>query len=112
MARLHRLLHLALSLSVLLPAIANTSARAQYLPPNPGMCGSGFIYSARMCVPRDGRGNAYAPPMPGACASGYIYSARMCVPRQGGAVNAYQPPMPGACATGFVYSAGMCVPRR
>ena len=87
-------------------------ASAQYLPPNPGSCGSGFTYSAGVCVPRGGGGNAYQPPRPGSCASGFTYSAGMCVPRDGGASNAYRPKNPGSCATGFTYSAGMCVPRR
>lgn len=88
------------------------NAKAQYLPPNPGSCGSGFTYSAGVCVPRGGGGNAYQPPRPGSCASGFTYSAGMCVPRDGGASNAYRPKNPGSCATGFTYSAGMCVPRR
>ena len=86
--------------------------RAQYVPPHPGSCGSGFLYSAGVCVPRNGGGNAYEPPHTGSCATGFTYSARVCVPRGGGAINAYQPPNPGSCATGFSYSAGMCVPRR
>ena len=87
-------------------------AFAQYVPPSPGSCASGFTYSAGVCVPRGGGGNAYTPPRPGSCATGFTYSAGVCVPRGGGATNAYRPPRPGSCATGFTFSAGMCVPRR
>jgi hypothetical protein len=86
-------------------------AGAQYVPPNPGSCGSGFTYSAGVCVPRGGGGNAYVPPRAGSCAAGFIYSAKVCVPREGKASNAYSPPTPGSCAMGYMYSARMCVPR-
>jgi len=65
-----------------------------------------------VCLPRGGGGNAYQPPNPGSCGSGFNYSAGMCVPRSGGNSNAYRPPNPGSCASGFIYSAQMCVPRR
>ena len=97
---------------LLVASLLPLPAVAQYIPPNPGSCGSGFTYSAGVCVPRGGGGNAYQPPRPGSCASGFTYSAGMCVPRGGGATNAYRPPRPGACASGFTYSASMCVPRR
>jgi hypothetical protein len=84
---------------------------AQYVPPNPGSCGSGFIWSAGVCAPGSGGGNAYVPPRAGSCATGFIYSAKVCVPREGRPTNAYSPPNPGSCATGYVYSARMCVPR-
>jgi hypothetical protein len=100
------------ALGLLMTAAAVTPAVAQYLPPNPGGCASSFTYSAGVCVPRGGGGNAYKPPRPGSCASGFTYSAGMCVPRGGGATNAYLPPRPGSCATGYTYSASMCVPRR
>jgi len=87
-------------------------ATAQYTPQHPGSCANGFSYSAGVCVPRSGGGNAYTPPHPGSCANGFSYSAGVCVPRAGGATNAYQPQHPGSCANGFSYSAGMCTPRR
>jgi hypothetical protein len=96
----------------LLVATLPLPVAAQYVPPHPGSCGSGFTYSAGVCVPRGGGGNAYQPPRPGSCATGFTYSAGMCVPRAGGATNAYRPPRPGSCATGYTYSASMCVPRR
>lgn len=99
-------------IAALLMAALQQPASAQYVPPNPGSCGSGFIYSAGVCVPRGGGGNAYQPPRPGSCATGFTYSAQTCVPRGGGAANAYLPPNPGSCATGYTYSAQMCVPRR
>jgi hypothetical protein len=96
----------------LLAAALPLPSSAQYQPPHPGSCGSGFTYSAGVCVPRGGGGNAYQPPNPGSCASSFSYSAGVCVPRGGGATNAYRPPMPGSCAMGYSYSASMCVPRR
>ena len=69
-------------LGLLMTAAAVTPAIAQYLPPNPGSCASGFTYCAGVCVPRGGGGNAYQPPRPGSCASGFTYSASMCVPRR------------------------------
>ena len=99
-------------IAALLMAALQQPAAAQYVPPNPGSCGSGFTYSAGVCVPRGGGGNAYQPPRPGSCATGFTYSAQMCVPRGGGAANAYRPPNPGSCASGYTYSAQMCVPRR
>ena len=99
-------------IAALLMAALQQPAAAQYVPPNPGSCGSGFTYSAGVCVPRGGGGNAYQPPRPGSCATGFTYSAQMCVPRGGGAANAYRPPNPGSCATGYTYSSQMCVPRR
>ncbi len=99
-------------IAALLVAALQQPASAQYVPPSPGSCGSGFTYSAGVCVPRSGGGNAYQPPRPGSCASGYSYSAQMCVPRGGGATNAYRPPNPGSCASAYTYSAQMCVPRR
>lgn len=91
--------------------LASGPAAAQYVPQSPGLCGRGFVYSARVCIPREGPSNTYAPPSPGLCATGYHFSARVCVPH-GGGVNAYPPPQPGLCATGYQYSARMCVPRR
>jgi hypothetical protein len=99
-------------IAALLMAALQQPAAAQYVPPKPGSCGSGFTYSAGVCVPRGGGGNAYQPPRPGSCATGYTYSSQMCVPRGGGATNAYRPPNPGSCATGYTYSSQMCVPRR
>ena len=99
-------------IAALLLAALQQLALAQYIPPNPGSCASGFTYSAGVCLPRGGGGNAYQPPNPGSCGSGFNYSAGMCVPRSGGNSNAYRPPNPGSCASGFIYSAQMCVPRR
>ena len=39
-------------IAALLMAALQQPAAAQYVPPNPGSCGSGFTYSAGMCVPR------------------------------------------------------------
>ena len=87
------------------------SVDAQYVPRYAGSCGSGFTWSAGVCIPKGGGGEAYTPRHAGSCASGFQYSAGVCVPRGKRATNAYRPEYPGSCATGFTFSAGVCVPR-
>ena len=76
------LLRLAPLAATLLLAALQQTASAQYRPQNPGLCANGYTFSAGMCMPRSGGGNAYRPQNPGLCANGYTFSAGMCVPRR------------------------------
>ena len=62
--------------------LAALPAAAQYQQPQGKSCANGFDYSAGMCVPRGGGGNAYQQPQGKSCANGFDYSAGMCVPRR------------------------------
>jgi len=62
--------------------LAALPAAAQYIPPKGSGCANGFNYSAGVCVPRGGGGNAYQPPQGSGCAISFNYSAGMCVPRR------------------------------
>lgn len=39
-------------IAALFAAALQQPVAAQYVPPSPGNCGSGYTYSAQMCVPR------------------------------------------------------------